>query len=103
MYFPTGPEEQCFQIHWNIPLSEANSGNWGNLTDAVSKKECAKVAKRLEKDGWDQRFIEPLKHVTHAVRVGFALMDPRLSQWAFGADKRIVLVGDAAHPPVPYM
>lgn len=103
VYFPTGPNEQCFQVHWNIPTKDANSSNWGNLTDAMSKKECADLAKRLEEDGWDQIYSEPLYHVTHAVRVGFALMDPRLEHWAFGKNKRIVLIGDAAHPPVPYM
>jgi 2-polyprenyl-6-methoxyphenol hydroxylase-like FAD-dependent oxidoreductase len=103
VYFPTGPQEQCFQVHWPIPKEQANSSNWGNLSDKMSKKECHDLAKRLEKDGWHQRFIEPLYHVTHAVRVGFALMNPRLSQWAYGKGKRVVLVGDAAHPPVPYM
>ena len=102
-YFPTGPNEQCFQVHWPIPVEEANSGNWGNLTDTMSKKECRDLARRLEEDGWHERYIEPLYRVTHAVRVGFALMNPRLKQWAYGKNKRIVLVGDAAHPPVPYM
>lgn len=102
-YFPTGAKEQCFQIHWPIPVEEANSGNWGNLSDTMSKKECLELAKRLEKDGWHQRYIEPLHHVTHAVRVGFALMKPPLKEWAFGKNKRVILVGDAAHPPVPYI
>lgn len=102
-YFPTGPNEQSFQIYWPIPEAESNTSNWGNLSDAMSKKECFELAKRLEVDGWHQRFIEPLYHVTHAVRVGFALMEPRLKQWAYGKNKRVVLVGDAAHPPVPYI
>ncbi|CAB9515317.1 hydroxynicotinate 3-monooxygenase [Seminavis robusta] len=103
VYFPTGPNEQCFQVHWPIPVEQANSGNWGNLTDTMSKQECQALAKRLEQDGWHPRFIEPLHHVTHAVRVGFALMKPRLKKWAYGKNKRVVLVGDAAHPPVPYI
>lgn len=57
----------------------------------------------LKKDGWHQKNIEPLSHISHAVRVGFALMNPRLKQWVYGKNKRVVLVGDAAHPPVPYM
>lgn len=103
VYFPTGPNEQCFQVHWPIPVEEANSGNWGNLSDTMSKKECEELAVKLQEGGWHERYIEPLHHVTHAVRVGFALMKPRLKQWAYGKNKRIVLVGDAAHPPVPYM
>lgn len=102
-YFPTGPNGQGFQVHWPIPVDEANSGNWGNLTDVMSKKECRELARRLEKDGWHERYFDPLCRVTHAVRVGFALMNPRLKQWAYGKNKRVVLVGDAAHPPVPYM
>jgi 2-polyprenyl-6-methoxyphenol hydroxylase-like FAD-dependent oxidoreductase len=102
-YFPTGPNEQCFQIYWPIPVEQANRSNWGNLSDQMSKKECRDLARRLEDDGWHERFIEPLYRVTHAVRVGFALMKPRLKQWAYGKNKRVVLVGDAAHPPVPYM
>jgi len=103
VYFPTGRNEQCFQVHWPIPTKEANSGNWGNLSDAMSKQECEELAIRLKNDGWAERYIEPLYHVTHAVRVGFALMEPRLKKWSFGKNRRIVLVGDAAHPPVPYM
>ncbi|CAB9508878.1 3-hydroxybenzoate 6-hydroxylase [Seminavis robusta] len=103
VYFPTGPNEQCFQVHWPIPVEQANSGNWGNLTDTMSKQECQALAKRLEQDGWHPRFIEPLNHVTHAVRVGFALMKPSLKKWSYGKNKRVVLVGDAAHPPVPYI
>jgi hypothetical protein len=57
----------------------------------------------MRKDGWHERYIEPLYRVDHAVRVGFALLDPRLDQWVYGKTRRIVLVGDAAHPPVPYV
>jgi 2-polyprenyl-6-methoxyphenol hydroxylase-like FAD-dependent oxidoreductase len=103
VFFPTGPNEQCFQFHWPTPKEEANEQNWGNLTDAMTQQDCAELAEKLKKEGWHQKYIEPLSHVTHAVRVGFALMNPRLQKWAYGKNKRVILVGDAAHPPVPYM
>jgi salicylate hydroxylase len=37
--------------------------------------------------------------VTRAVRIGFCQLEPRLDRWVYG---NVVLVGDAAHPPVPY-
>lgn len=55
------------------------------------------------KDGWHDRFIQPLSSVEHAVQVGFALLNPRLDRWVYGKNRRIILVGDAAHPPVPYV
>jgi 2-polyprenyl-6-methoxyphenol hydroxylase-like FAD-dependent oxidoreductase len=49
-----------------------------------------------------ERYIQPLLHVTKAVRIGFCQLQPRLKRWVYGPHNRIVLVGDAAHPPVPY-
>lgn len=103
LFFPTGENEQCFQIHTPVAEEDADQQCWGNLDNAVGQAECRKVSKRLREDGWNERYIEPLQHVTHAVRVGFAVLDPPLQQWAFGKKNRVVLVGDAAHPPVPYM
>ena len=57
----------------------------------------------MEADGWHPRYIEPLYRVEHAVRVGFALLKPRLKRWVYGHNRRIILLGDAAHPPVPYV
>ena len=103
VYFPTGKEEQCFQIHWPLEEEEADQGNWGNLDNALGQEECRKLAARLRADGWHERYCEPLDHVTHAVKVGFCLLEPRLSQWVYGTRGQVVLVGDAAHPPVPYL
>jgi 2-polyprenyl-6-methoxyphenol hydroxylase-like FAD-dependent oxidoreductase len=103
VYFPTGENEQCFQIHVQIPEEEADQLNWGNMSNAVGKEECGKIAKLLEKDGWHERYIDPLYKVTHAVRVGFCLLSPSLREWVYGKSRRIVLVGDAAHPPAPYV
>ena len=100
VFFPTGPNEQCFQFHFPIDESNADKLNWGNLSQTVGQQECLKLATELRKEGWHHRFLEPLENVTHAVRVGFALLEPKLKTWVQG---RIVLCGDAAHPPVPYI
>ena len=100
VFFPTGPDEQCFQFHFPVPEAQADKLNWGNLSQTVGQDECRKLAIQLRAQGWHDRFLEPLENVTHAVRVGFALLEPKLSTWVRG---RIVLCGDAAHPPVPYV
>jgi salicylate hydroxylase len=99
-YFPTKEDEQCFQIHFPIPAEQADQGNWGQLSDKVGKEECRKLAERLRDDGWDEKYLAPLNEVTHAVRIGFCSLKPTLEKWVYG--DRIVLLGDAAHPPVPY-
>lgn len=50
-------------------------------------------------DGWDQQFIEPLMNAKNVLRVGLRARDP-LPRWY---KHRIVLLGDAAHPPVPFI
>jgi len=102
VFFPTSHNQQCFQLHFPIPAEETNPGNWGQLSERVGQEECHKLASILERDGWDQRFLEPLRRVTKAVRIGFCLLQPPLTRWAYGPGRKIVLVGDAAHPPVPY-
>jgi 2-polyprenyl-6-methoxyphenol hydroxylase-like FAD-dependent oxidoreductase len=102
-YFPTGENEQCFQIHFPIDEHDADKSNWGNLSPANGKEEFERLAEQMRKDGWHERYIEPLYRVDHAVRVGFALLNSRLDHWVYGKTRRIVLVGDAAHPPVPYV
>jgi len=103
VYFPTGPNEQCFQIHVPIDTEHAESKYWGNLSNAACTVECEDMAEKLVNDGWAEKYVEPLLSATHAVKVGFALLEPRLTRWVYGKNSRIVLLGDAAHPPVPYV
>eukprot|EP00980_Cylindrotheca_fusiformis_P016842 scaffold5085_cov115-Cylindrotheca_fusiformis.AAC.7 len=103
VYFPTGEKEQCFQIHFPVKEGESDKTNWGNLSPVEGIQEFAKIAEQFKKDGWHDRYIEPLLRVEHAVRVGFCLLEPRLNKWVYGRKGRIVLVGDAAHPPVPFV
>lgn len=100
VFFPTGPNEQCFQFHFPIEEKDADRMNWGNLSQSVGQQDCKLLAEKLRKEGWHERFLEPLENVQHAVRVGFALLEPKLGRWVKG---RIALCGDAAHPPVPYI
>lgn len=61
---------------------------------------CIRLADQLIEDGWDDRYVEPLRHVTKALKIGFSTLDPPLESYFFG---RIVLVSDACHPPTPYL
>lgn len=101
-FYPTGPTEQCFQFHFPTSLEEAQAslGTWGNLTEHVGQDECDKLAVRLRTDGWDEKYLEPLHHVDKAIKIGFATLEPHLECFVYG---RVVLLGDAAHPPVPYL
>lgn len=103
LYFPTGPQETCFQIYYKLLADQSDKDNWGNLSQTVAKKACENLGKQMWKENWDERYIQPLLQMTHAVRVGFCLLEPSLEQWAFGKDKRVVLAGDSAHPPVPFL
>ena len=100
--FPTGDHESCFQFHVPVPPDKANQLNWGNLSQGVGRVECAKIVEDLERQGWHEKYIRPLRaaHLIQAVRVGFCLLERPLEKWVKG---RIALVGDAAHPPVPYV
>ncbi len=103
VYFPVGKNEQCFQIHFPVSEEETDKNDWGNLTSVEGKVQFEKIAENMKEDGWDKQYLDPLYRVDHAVRVGFALLNPRLDRWVYGRNRRVVLVGDAAHPPVPYV
>ena len=84
VFFPTAKDEQCFQFHMPISKEDSNTLNWGNLSDEVGKIECQKIATELRKAGWHDEFIKPLDECIKAVRVGFALLKPRLKTWVRG-------------------
>jgi len=99
-FFPINDHEQCFQFHFPVEDKERNEATWGVLGAKEGKEECKELASRLRKEGWDEEFLNPLENVSHVVRFGFSLLQPRLGNWAFGP---VILLGDAAHPPVPYL
>ncbi|KAL3924711.1 MAG: hypothetical protein SGILL_000883 [Bacillariaceae sp.] len=107
-FYPTSQEEQCFQFHFPTcteKLDKATStvavGGWGGMTQTMTHAECQELATQLYDQGWDEeRFVQPLQNVQKALRIGLTTLDPPLEKFTFD---RIVLVGDAAHPPVPFL
>jgi salicylate hydroxylase len=102
-FFPTGENEQCFQFHFPVVPEEADAGNWGILSQKVAADECRKLAERLVEDGWDDKYIAPIRSASNAVKIGFCLLEEPLPTFVYGNHRRIVLLGDAAHPPVPFL
>ncbi|KAL7535142.1 hypothetical protein ACHAXR_006300 [Thalassiosira sp. AJA248-18] len=122
--------EQVFQIYFPSPIERPDT--WRTLTPQEAKEECRELAKKLREDGWDEQFLKPLEHptLTGVLRVGLRAREG-LDSWHVGGcgggsdnveDKgaiddswRVsrhndkdnvgcaVLLGDAAHPPVPYI
>jgi len=99
--YPTSDNETIFQIYFPTPTE--NSESWGTMSPEESQKECNELADKLDRDGWANQFVEPIRKAdpNSLVRVGLRSREA-LSQWVSN-DGRIVLLGDAAHPPVPYI
>jgi len=103
-FFPTGVNEQCFQFYFPIPYERAKqyASSWADLSERVGDVERLELTERLEKDGWDSKYIVPLRQANNTVRTGFCMLRPPLKKWAYGERRGVVLVGDAAHPPAIY-
>ena len=103
VFFPTGANELCFQFHFDVPTKQADPSNWGTLSQAVTKRECAALEQRLRNEGWsEEKYLEPFRHVVSALRIGLCLLEPTLDRFVHW-DNTVVLLGDAAHPPLPYL
>mmetsp|Transcript_6584 Transcript_6584/g.14587 ORF Transcript_6584/g.14587 Transcript_6584/m.14587 type:complete len:909 (+) Transcript_6584:87-2813(+) len=112
--------EQVFQIYFPSPVERPDT--WRTLTPQEAKEECRELAKKLREDGWDEQFLAPLESptLTGVLRVGLRSREA-LDSWHVGGNGnseeggaskeeeeqenvgRAVLLGDAAHPPVPYI
>lgn len=99
-FFPTSEKEQCFQFHFPVPAEEAAQCGWGTLSESVGKEECGKLAAKLREDGWDEKYLGALENVRVAIKIGVSLLEPQLKHFAYGP---VVLLGDAAHPSLPYI
>jgi salicylate hydroxylase len=95
-YYPTGASEQIFQIYFPTPEQPET---WKALTPTEGKKECLDLATKMRSDGWDTQFTTPLLTAESVLRVGLRARNP-IPVWH---QQRVVLLGDAAHPPVPYI
>ena len=104
VFFPTAPDEQCFQLHFPVADLTKAMETWGAIPPQDAQKECCALAAQLRIEGWHEDYLKPLENVTYAIRIGFALLQPRLKTWVYGSSQPlVVLLGDAAHPPVPYL
>jgi len=107
--------ETVFQIYFPSPIERPDT--WRTLTPEEAKRECKELANKLRKDGWDEQFLLPLESetLTGVLRVGLRSRDG-LDCWHVAGSSsddntdeggkslgRAVLLGDAAHPPVPYI
>ncbi|KAJ3410981.1 hypothetical protein HDV05_002958 [Chytridiales sp. JEL 0842] len=95
-YYPTGPSEQIFQIYFPTPEKPET---WKALSPAEGAQECKDLAARMKADGWAPEYTEPLLSADSVLRVGLRARKP-IPVWHKG---RVILLGDAAHPPVPYI
>eukprot|EP00578_Thalassiosira_sp_NH16_P012661 CAMPEP_0181106592 /NCGR_PEP_ID=MMETSP1071-20121207/16614_1 /TAXON_ID=35127 /ORGANISM="Thalassiosira sp., Strain NH16" /LENGTH=641 /DNA_ID=CAMNT_0023190009 /DNA_START=160 /DNA_END=2085 /DNA_ORIENTATION=- len=109
--------EQVFQIYFPSPVERPDT--WRTLTEEEAREECGELARRLREDGWDEQFLTALESptLTGVLRVGLRSREG-LDRWHVGGGDisggegsddaaevlgRAVLLGDAAHPPVPYI
>lgn len=102
--------EQVFQIYFPSPVERPDT--WRTLTPEEARDECRELAKKLRDDGWDEQFLAPLESpsLKGVLRVGLRSREA-LDVWHVGGSGedgssgvgRAVLLGDAAHPPVPYI
>ncbi|KAJ3126044.1 hypothetical protein HK098_007921 [Nowakowskiella sp. JEL0407] len=97
-FYPTAENETIFQLYF--PEVEKPE-TWKVLSEEEGLAECDVLANRFREDGWDKQFIEPLEKATNVIRVGLRARNP-IPRWR-DEHNRIILLGDAAHPPVPYI
>lgn len=86
----------CFQIYYQ---AEEMIENWGPIDSHHSNAVKSDICERMKAEGWDHEIISLIKRGEGLLAVGLRSRAP-LSSWG---TKGIVLIGDAAHPPVPYI
>jgi 2-polyprenyl-6-methoxyphenol hydroxylase-like FAD-dependent oxidoreductase len=65
-FYPTGDEEQIFQLYFPARTMEEA---WGTLSPEEGRARCVELAGKLEKDGWDNIFLEPLRKAEAVIKV----------------------------------
>jgi salicylate hydroxylase len=99
-YYPCNDQEMIFQLFF--PTSEKPE-TWRTLSKQEAKKECLELQEMMIKDGWHSMFTDPVGKADSVLRVGLRARNPIPVWHAPKNHARIVLLGDAAHPPVPYI
>jgi salicylate hydroxylase len=77
--------------------------SWRPLTSQEGAKECSELAKVMKKEGWSSIFTDCLESATSVLRTGLRARSPIPVWHAPEKSPRVFLLGDAAHPPVPYI
>ncbi|KAJ3225746.1 hypothetical protein HDU81_007684 [Chytriomyces hyalinus] len=95
--YPLPNDEINVQIY--IPTPE-HPETWGKLDADEMKAEADAMVAKLRADGWNETFVQPWLNPDSVIRVGLRAREP-LEKWSKGGT--MVLLGDAAHPPVPYI
>ncbi|KAJ3132470.1 hypothetical protein HK100_005271 [Physocladia obscura] len=94
--YPLPDDEVNVQIY--IPCDEQPE-TWGKLSVEDMRAESNAMLEKLRADGWHEKFVAPWVDPETVIRVGLRAREP-LKHWAVG---NVILLGDAAHPPVPYI
>ncbi|KAJ3370707.1 hypothetical protein HDU91_006004 [Kappamyces sp. JEL0680] len=101
-FYPANEKEIIFQFFFP---TEERPETWRPLTADESKKECADLQALLIKDGWHSMFTDALTSANSVLRVGLRARKPIPVWHAASPDgiPKVFLLGDGAHPPVPYI
>ncbi|KAJ3397960.1 hypothetical protein HDU92_000061 [Lobulomyces angularis] len=99
-FYPCNEEEIIFQIYFP---TEEKPETWKPLTLEESKIECNELAKTLKNEGWSSIFTDCLLSADSVLRVGLRARSPIPVWHSPKNNPRVILLGDAAHPPVPYI
>ncbi|KAJ3250711.1 hypothetical protein HK103_003265 [Boothiomyces macroporosus] len=99
-FYPANEDEIIFQIFFP---TEEKPETWKALSAEEGKKECQELAKLLKSEGWHKMFTDPLESANSVLRVGLRAREPIPVWHANKTNPRVFLLGDAAHPPVPYI
>jgi 2-polyprenyl-6-methoxyphenol hydroxylase-like FAD-dependent oxidoreductase len=100
-FYPCNDKEVIFQLFFP---TEERPETWKALSKEESAKECKDLQDMLIKDGWHKMFTDPIGAADSVLRVGLRARNP-IPVWhaPSNSSPRIFLLGDAAHPPVPYI
>lgn len=99
-FYPANEKEIIFQLFFP---TEEKPETWKALSKQESDEECKVMQKQLINDGWHKMFTDPVGKADSVLRVGLRARAP-IPSWHYPSiNPKVFLLGDAAHPPVPYI